>query len=418
MDKTTLYVKHIGPIEEVRLDIKRINLFLGPQASGKSTLAKILSLSLWAEKNFLTMGEEPDFFKELKDFHNMDRAYFSNKALEVVYDSPWCEITMRYEDEKRRNPQTFYKKKENRNLYHNIKIEYIPAERNFVSSIANIRKYTETYNSVVSFLEDWSAAKEKYQNGKRFSIELNDLTFSYRYIESSKQDWIRLENEKEVRLQSASSGQQSILPLLLVTEEVIKKAYDKQKVFSPEEQAHIRRLTQDESMAAFVDVIGAMNKQSRTKEVEDRLNELWKRLGYIGNYCGTHLVIEEPEQNLYPSTQRGLLQHLVSLLIGDKARNHTLTLTTHSPFILYALDNCMLAGMAVNRGKAGKLDDDMRKSAISPKDVGLWLLRDGGIIPLQDEEDHLLNKDLFNDEFQEKNEQMFQLLRIIDSKEK
>ena len=78
----------------------------------------------------------------------------------------------------------------------------------------------------------------------------------------------------------------------------------------------------------------------------------------------------------------------------------------------------MLAGMAVNRGKAGKLDDDMRKSAISPKDVGLWLLRDGGIIPLQDEEDHLLNKDLFNDEFQEKNEQMFQLLRIIDSKEK
>ena len=417
MDKTTLYVKHVGPIEEVRLDVKRINLFLGPQSSGKSTLAKILSQALWAEKNFLTMGEESDFFKELKDFHNMDRTYFSNKALEVVYDSPWCEITMRYEDEERRKPQTFYKKKENRNLYHNIKIEYIPAERNFVSSIANIRKYTETYNSVVSFLEDWSAAKEKYQNGKRFSIELNDLTFSYRYIESSKQDLVCLGKEKEVRLQSASSGQQSILPLLLITEEVMEIVYDKQKIFSPEEQAHIRRLTQDESMAAFVDVIGAMNKQSRTKEVEDQLNELWKRLGYIGNYCGTHLVIEEPEQNLYPSTQRGLLQHLVSLLIKDKARNHTLTLTTHSPFILYALDNCMLAGMAVDRGKAEKLDATTRESAISPKDVGLWLLRDGGIISLQDEKDHLLNKDLFNDEFQENNERIFQLLNILENEE-
>lgn len=417
MDKTTLYVKHVGPIEEVCLDVKRINLFLGPQSSGKSTLAKILSQALWAEKNFITRGKKKDFFKELIDFHNMSRAYFSHRNLEIIYDSPWCKITMFYKDNKR-DPQTSYKKKECKDLYHNTKIEYIPAERNFLT-IENINQYiAETVNNIMSFLYDWDRAKKKYRYRKKFEVELPDLKFSYRYKEHSEQDIIRMGNGAEVEPPSASSGQRSLLPLLVVSYEVLKEIYDGTKVLSTEEKSHIERGISDKSMTAFLDVIGEINKQSRTKKVENQLKIMWKELGYIGDYGGTHLVIEEPEQNLYPSTQRGLLQHLVSLLIGDKVRNHTLTLTTHSPFILYALDNCMLAGMAVDRGKAEKLDAATRASAISPKNVGLWLLRDGDIIPLQDEEDHLLNKDLFNDEFQEKNEQMFQLLRIIDGKEK
>ena len=50
-------IKYVGPLKEVSLDIKRINVFMGPQSTGKSTIAKIISQALWAEKNFLIMGK-------------------------------------------------------------------------------------------------------------------------------------------------------------------------------------------------------------------------------------------------------------------------------------------------------------------------------------------------------------------------
>ena len=36
-----LIVKNFGPIKEVDIDLKKINVFIGPQGSGKSTIAKI-----------------------------------------------------------------------------------------------------------------------------------------------------------------------------------------------------------------------------------------------------------------------------------------------------------------------------------------------------------------------------------------
>ena len=35
-------IKYVGPLKEVTLDIKRINVFMGPQSTGKSTIAKIM----------------------------------------------------------------------------------------------------------------------------------------------------------------------------------------------------------------------------------------------------------------------------------------------------------------------------------------------------------------------------------------
>lgn len=36
-----LIIKNIGPINEVEFDLNKINIFMGPQSSGKSTIAKI-----------------------------------------------------------------------------------------------------------------------------------------------------------------------------------------------------------------------------------------------------------------------------------------------------------------------------------------------------------------------------------------
>lgn len=401
-------IKYVGPLKEVSLDIKHINVFMGPQSTGKSTIAKIISQALWAEKNYLTMGEESDFYQGLLDFHNMDKNYFSNLKAEIIYKSGWCVITMKYEAGKR-TPKTIYKNQKNKELYHNCKIEYIPAERNFVASIENIYKYTETYNNTISFLGDWYAAKSAYQRRNNFEVDLPDLLFSYRYKESEERDIIRV-GDNEVTLQSGSSGVQSLLPLLLVAHEVMDSTYETQRIFSPAEIRHIKKKAPD--LASIVDILSEMRKKARTKAIEEKLNILWKKIGYQADYGCTHLIVEEPEQNLYPSTQRGLVQRLVSYLCKDKERQHTLTITTHSPYILYALNNCMLGGL-VEKKNADAVEKLSGTTRIDPAEVGLWLLKDGKIESLQHPNTDLLTQDFFNSEFQKNHEEMFKLLKLL-----
>lgn len=404
---TKITIKYIGPLKEVSLYIKRINVFMGPQSAGKSTIAKIISQALWAEKNFLIMGKEYDFYNGLLDFHNMDKNYFSNPKAEIIYESLWTTIQMKYK-EGSILPQTVYNKRD-KEVYHNSKIEYIPAERNFVASIQNIHKYTESYNSTINFLNEWYTAKSSYQERNRFKVELPDLSFTYQYKESEEQDIIQIANN-EVNLKSGSSGQQSLLPLLLVAEDVMVSTYKKRRIISPAEISRIKK--EVPGLESVIDILLSAIKDDKKNIADKGLDALCQLIGYQADYGCTHLIVEEPEQNLYPSTQRGLVQRLVSYLTNDSERQHTLTLTTHSPYILYALNNCMLAGLVElkNPDAAEKLSDTTK---INPAEVGLWLLKDGEIKSLQHPSTGLLTQDFFNNEFQKNHEEMFKLLKLL-----
>ena len=49
-----LIIRNIGPVKEADLELKRFNFIIGPQSSGKSTVAKILSTCEWIEKKVET----------------------------------------------------------------------------------------------------------------------------------------------------------------------------------------------------------------------------------------------------------------------------------------------------------------------------------------------------------------------------
>jgi hypothetical protein len=70
-------------------------------------------------------------------------------------------------------------------------------------------------------------------------------------------------------------------------------------------------------------------------------------LQYAINYREfSSFVIEEPECNLYPEKQVELLKFIISLVKSD---NRTLTITTHSPYLLSAMNNYLYAGTLVNK---------------------------------------------------------------------
>ena len=92
---------------------------MGPQSSGKSTIAKICSQCSWCEKNYLLTGEEYDFFYSgLLDFHRMDKGYFSDDS-EIIYESEWLTIHF-----KGNTKETFIEKNKKTNQY-TTKFDYV-----------------------------------------------------------------------------------------------------------------------------------------------------------------------------------------------------------------------------------------------------------------------------------------------------
>ena len=48
-----LKIRNIGPVSSVALELRAVNVFMGPQGCGKSTIAKIISFCRWLEKDCL-----------------------------------------------------------------------------------------------------------------------------------------------------------------------------------------------------------------------------------------------------------------------------------------------------------------------------------------------------------------------------
>src|SRR5262249_20183599 len=86
--QSRLIVKNFGPIKSVDLDLRNVNVFIGPQASGKSALAKLYTICK-ATRKFLkdaNGNKEPiNAFKEVLEEYNI--ASFLKEETEIEFDS-------------------------------------------------------------------------------------------------------------------------------------------------------------------------------------------------------------------------------------------------------------------------------------------------------------------------------------------
>lgn len=421
MGKTSIKIYNIGPIKDIEIvDLKRVNVFIGASASGKSTIAKIISQAIWCEKNFITRGDKLDFKEQLIKFHRFSDTYFSEQSL-IEYTSPWTTITFQKSDGIRLRFKTNYTRREQtKSLYNNLKIQYVPAERNFVTSIPNLEKYNEIYDNVFSFLQDWQAYKVQYRDIRTcYKVsDIDEMPLQFRTLRDGTQDYVRVgDTEIDVELLNSSSGIQSILPLLLVSDEVLNQINAKNKPFSYSELKNLERIAPKELMP----IIKELNDRSRSVAEDENFKQvtdgLWNAVGYNGAYNRTFLIIEEPEQNIYPVTQRALIYHLLNRLQDSSS----LTITTHSPYILYAFDNALVAGkVAKSSKKAGEmLKKEFPKvpALFTAENVDLWQVENGSIISLIDLETGGLGENVFNDQLGYSVDEMADLYSILRENE-
>lgn len=407
---TSIKIRNIGPIIKADFNLNKINVFMGPQSSGKSTIAKIYSQCSWYEKNHLLTGGEYDFYSGLLDFHRMDEGYFSDKS-EIIYESDWTVITF-----KGKGMVTLkYKDKQKENRFKNLKIEYIPAERNFAATIPNLEKYSGGYDNIINFLNDWIIFKETVTKEKKYSIPLKTIDVNYKYDTKTKDDIITLANNKSVLLQRSSSGQQSIIPLLVVCEFMFTTLYLRKRNPSPAEKKHIKSLLPEGMKADYDWLIKMKSNEPKfndnknkglLKEIEEKI---WNELGISTDYDFSSVIIEEPEQNLFPETQKELTYFLINK-VNDENRNHKMILTTHSPYILYALNNCLLGGLVKNDIPKNEQQGFLSKpSWINPKFVSVWEIENGRLRNIQDE-DNIISENYFDTKMTELTDEYFQIL--------
>lgn len=369
-----LIVRNIGPIKEVDIDLKKVNVFIGAQSSGKSTLAKIISFCTWLDKHTdRTTKRYLNAIDSLKKYHRLTDEFFQDDSVifyqgdNMAYTYNWPEggpipfTDNGYEPELHVNNTELFFEKIGRET--NPKVLYIPAERNFVSAVPNLRDYQEDNDNLQDFVNTWFRVKRKYPKDK--ALDVLNLGVKYYYQEESYQDLVIIGEGRQIPLESSSSGLQSIIPLLVLLNWMSEGMYEEDKPFSPADNEEIEKIV--------LSGLNDLNKQDAS--IHEKLDRF---LGFLSGriYTHTQFIIEEPEQNLFPETQCELMYNILSAV--NHGKNHRLVMTTHSPYILYALNNCM-DGYSVS----DKLPENLKatikaaSSFINPDDVNVWQIRDG-----------------------------------------
>ena len=209
---------------------------------------------------------------------------------------------------------------------------YIPAERVFFSMVGNSlaglwANEINISKLYLNFARHYEVAKKNISK-----LEYSDLKFAYHREENDKREYIKC-GEKDIEIKNASSGIQAILPLVIVLRDLL-------------------------------------NKKEKSQE---------------GMSLKT-ICIEEPEISLFPNRQRGLLEYIVSLI---KKIDSRVIITTHSPYILSAFNNLILANNTAIEKKERKKDIEKIISEdkwINFEEVSAYEVKEGGVISLLDKE--------------------------------
>ncbi|WP_374448182.1 AAA family ATPase [Providencia sp.] len=388
-------------IKELDIELKRINVFIGPQAQGKSIVAKLIKffkeipLSL---SNSIAHGKESMEFRshQLSKFNKMfPEQYWIHTVFNIEYSNKYFSInlikddidstlqinfsnsllsaensartfnTMLLEEEERRisEEETASEPVPKRIMLEEIRrifveklfnecenpsvdrVFYVPAGRSFFANLQkNIFSFINSDIKIDYFLTEFGSIYENVKDLRRHSFIkestpklVNDYFESLikgSFVVEDGEDWIVGDNGK-INVINSSSGQQEALPMALV--------------------------------------------MSIWPYIELRL-------------VSKSFIIEEPEAHLFPSAQ-GEMTSLIANAYNYNS-NTSIIITTHSPYILSALNVCIQAKNTLidNPDKSELVHRIVPQSElIDHKDVSAFLINDGAAKNIFDEELNLID---------------------------
>lgn len=402
INNEVLKVKNFGPLLNVEVTISPVTIFIGPQAAGKSTLAKLLSV-------LKDIGLRRNEFQNIDDikkaFSQFNISAFIKKTTTISFETPLYTITIEklkfsfivHDIEKTREElhemqrQLRIIEPDMERLEELLKVEipdsneveslskkvrkillefnkqqvlsvahhilrrplYVPAERSLISLISDsLYEFLKYKISLPEYILDFGSKYfDSRKNVQNFRIDF--LNIDYSFFQDT--DWINTINKKsKISLKAAASGFHAVVPLILVL----------------------------------------INKQ--------------KNRPHIGDF----FVVEEPELNLFPDAQHQLVQFIFRLGLH---KENTFVFTTHSPYILSSIDNLIQADNAFqgNKKMASKIQKVLPKSIWLPfENVSAYFLTNGTAMDIKDYELKSLGSSKIDDVSEEIGQTFEKLLNI------
>lgn len=369
-----LIIRNFGPISEIDINLKRVNVIIGPQCSGKSTVLKVACFCDWMERQ-IEISQDPNYYcnpsffvKNLVTFHKLEGFMQENTYISYANDA----LSFEY-DAQKGNCKFSWGRGNRRWNYKRTKIAYIPSERNLVAAIPNWYQVSMENNNILDFMKEWEFARKTFKNKENIIC----LPFAYKYNTTNKTDNIIMPNGQELNLTNASSGLQSLTPLYIMIK-CLTGGFYKEKHIKVEDS-----MLRDSLEQIVTKECGAMTKEKQQKIVDN-----------IMTPYRTDMYIEEPEAHIFPSTQKDFVYSLVSLLNGKT--KHSCVIATHSPYIMTSFNNLIQAGQIAKESdeKAQKVKERFTtRQLLRYDDVAAFSMHDGQATSILDKEYGLISAD-------------------------
>jgi predicted ATP-binding protein involved in virulence len=387
-----LIVKNFVGIKELEIDVKRINILIGPQASGKSVCAKLLFYFKDFVWEILSVVENEQTKRHLdSNYSKTFEEYFpadswGNHDFFIRYEicNLFIEVS-RKQDAKGKislSYSDFFKKElaELRNLLKKVKeksfdnnARYERLDRLYLTR-GFLRDFLEEF-LVTSLCKEAAFTQLFIPAGRSFFANLQSSIFSFLSSNNALDPFLRAfgstyENIKGVRFRFRDKLEerkdiQDEIDKLIEQSLCGKHIHEKGKDFL--EVADGRR-------------ISVANSSSGQQETLP-LTIMLAALPFLtSSRSGQTVYIEEPEAHLFPSAQRNVIE-LIATVFNYRKEKLQFFITTHSPYVLTALNNLLQAGLLYEESSQDRLHQlekiVPRYKALTTSDLSAYVLANG-----------------------------------------
>lgn len=395
-----ILINRLGPIKHCELEIRDFMVFTGPQASGKSTIAK--SIFFFKNiKNLLIMQINKRFFdesetKELSIRNRLLKEIRSN-FLET-FGTTWCmdeEMSMEY----------YYTD----TVYIKIDLQNDPISHNYVwiDFSPELIRFLCSYDNKKFDLLNHANDSERIKKEIDAFFESNEEII---YIPAGR-SMMTLFSSQLIFMYSIMSDDQK-RRLDYCTRNYLERIMQLKPVFTESVQALIKnkleltdlKINKDKLQQCADLMKQILQGEYRTVDGEERLQMADNRyvkinfassgqqeavwilnvvFYYLLNNRKLFFIIEEPESHLFPNAQK-LITEFISLAKND---GNKVLLTTHSPYILGTINNMLYANRISKQVDQGVLGDIMPPSKwLDFKNLAAYYVDAGSIHSCLDDE--------------------------------
>jgi hypothetical protein len=393
----SLYIENFSSIHKADINLSRLTVLIGPQASGKSVVSKLIYFfnDIILEQSNFVLKE-----KSLEDY----RLHIKNKFVEWFPETAWggkqFKINYCLGDYSIKLVRSKYKN----TLSSNIRISLSDELEQLYLDLKELRA---SIPKKITELDDDYEMFWRYEERSRSLIRKrlgNDFISNQLFIPAGRSFFT------SVGKIVAAFEQGGLLdPITTIfgrrlanfRENLLRRGPSYQNQFiATHFNALLGGKIKFESNKEFVETLdGRVIPFNALSSGQQELLPLIISIASIANsrVGRRQIYIEEPEAHLFPTAQSSLITILASLV--DKTLFNSLLITTHSPYVLAKINNLIKAGTLSRKSSINieALSEIIPSSAWLPKNsVAAYAFVDSKLIPIV-QKDGLIAADYLDD---------------------